>query len=242
MSRLGWFGIILSLIYICSIAYLQQDKLLNILDLDLNSFGDFLAGSLGPLGLFWLVLGFFQQGSELRNSIKALDLQTDELKQSVDAQNKMAVATNKQLKLQQEEFALTTQEFTKSRQPKFIVTYLGIDDEISNPTSFGEESPLFHKLSFANVGATACEVEIHLGYGELMTINADEVKWPKVIWPQFETEQFLVELYASDDHGDSIQISINYKDADGKEYVHPCQWVRTTRGKRPKFMIRPILS
>lgn len=142
MTRLGWFGVILSLIYIGLIAYLQQDKLANILELDLNSFGDFLAGSLGPLGLFWLVLGFFQQGSELRNSIKALNLQTDELKQSVDQQEKLAKATNEQLQLQQEEFALTTQELTKARQPRFIITYAGIGH---NSGTAWEIKGIYHK-------------------------------------------------------------------------------------------------
>ena len=69
MSWLGLSGVVATVAYIGVIAWLQWGKLTNILDLDLNSFGDFLAGVLGPLGLFWLILSFFQQGRELRNSI-----------------------------------------------------------------------------------------------------------------------------------------------------------------------------
>lgn len=79
MSWLGLSGVVATVAYIGVIAWLQWGKLTNILDLDLNSFGDFLAGVLGPLGLFWLILSFFQQGRELRNSIASLNLQTYEL-------------------------------------------------------------------------------------------------------------------------------------------------------------------
>lgn len=235
MSRLGWFGIVLSLIYIGSIGYLQQDKLANILGLELNSFGDFLAGWLGPLGLFWLVLGFFQQGAELRNSIKALDLQTDELKQSVDAQNKLAVATNEQLQLQQEEFALTTQELMKARQPKFIVTYLGIDDRSGAAWEIKGTGSLRHKLAFANVGGTACEVELSIGYGELRP-NNDTV----VVWPQFETKHRHVELYADDSHDDVIRLDVSYKDADREQFTEMFHFIRVSHGEKPEFEIQQV--
>ncbi len=70
--------------------------------LDLNELGDFLAGVVGPLALFWLVLGFFQQGKELQNSVAALRLQTRELKASVKQQSEMAKAAQKQNTLEEE--------------------------------------------------------------------------------------------------------------------------------------------
>lgn len=231
MSRLGWFGVGVSILYILIIACLQHTKLAGIVSLSLNNFGDFLAGVLGPLGIFWLVLGFFQQGSELRNSIKALDLQTKELQQSVEQQKELAKATNEQLKLQQEEFSFTTGELTKSRAPKFVVSYLGFGQEASHWDD-KKEVPLKHKIAFANVGGTACEVEIFLAYGAL---EPDE--GPIVIWPQFETKQRVVELFASDTHGDSIQLHITYKDADGNEGLASRAFVRVSNGDHPKFEI-----
>lgn len=32
----------------------------------LNEWGDFLAGFVAPVAFFWLILGYFQQGEELR--------------------------------------------------------------------------------------------------------------------------------------------------------------------------------
>lgn len=57
-----------------------------------NEFGDFLAGIFGPLVLLWVVMGFLQQGAELKYSREALLLQAKELKASVEAQQNMGEA------------------------------------------------------------------------------------------------------------------------------------------------------
>lgn len=54
-----------------------------ISDLDPNELGDFAAGSLGPLAILWLILGYFVQSKELRHSVEALNLQAEELRNSV---------------------------------------------------------------------------------------------------------------------------------------------------------------
>jgi hypothetical protein len=63
-----------------------------ILTMEPNEFGDFLAGVLGPLALAWIVLGFLQQGQELRFSRDALLLQARELRHSVLHQSEIADA------------------------------------------------------------------------------------------------------------------------------------------------------
>ena len=83
MAKSGWFGVVATLLYLLFLAFFLWEKLGKLGSLELNNFGDFLAGAFGPLAIFWLVLGFFQQGAELRNSIKSLDVQTRELKESV---------------------------------------------------------------------------------------------------------------------------------------------------------------
>ncbi len=62
-----------------------------------NEIGDFLAGAFAPLAFFWLVLGFFQQGSELRNSGRALWLQGEELRNSVEQQRQLVDVTREQV-------------------------------------------------------------------------------------------------------------------------------------------------
>ena len=37
-----------------------------------NELGDFLAGTFAPVAFLWLVLGFFQQGAELRLQVREI--------------------------------------------------------------------------------------------------------------------------------------------------------------------------
>ncbi|MNR93847.1 hypothetical protein D3C72_249120 [compost metagenome] len=68
-----------------------------VLALKPNEVGDALAGAFAPLAFLWLVLGFFQQGAELRNSGRALRLQGEELKNSVEQQRELVAVTREQL-------------------------------------------------------------------------------------------------------------------------------------------------
>ena len=55
--------------------------------MDLNEWGDFLAGVAGPLALLWLVLGYYQQQKELRQNTAALGMQRRELKRGANSSN-----------------------------------------------------------------------------------------------------------------------------------------------------------
>lgn len=65
--------------------------------LALNNMGDFLAGVMSPLALFWLVIGYFQQGEELQQNTKALLAQEEELSKQAKAMDKLAESTTAQL-------------------------------------------------------------------------------------------------------------------------------------------------
>lgn len=64
-----------------------------------NEMGDFFAGAFAPLAFLWLVLGFFQQGKELRHSGQALWLQGRELQHSVNQQRELVKVTREQFAL-----------------------------------------------------------------------------------------------------------------------------------------------
>lgn len=233
MSRLGWIGVVTTVIYLLSVVLFQWEKLGELDNLELNNFGDFLAGAFGPLAIFWLVLGFFQQGAELRNSVKSLDLQTKELTESVKQQKELARISNEQFQLQEKEFNTTIQRLGESTQPRFVVSYLGYGDIAASAWDNPKYVRLRHQFAFANVGGTACEVEMRLGHGDL-----EPESGPIVIWPQFKIHNRYVELYASDTHGDAIQLVLNYKDAIGNQHTAEFSFVRTSHGKFPKFEIQ----
>ncbi|WP_170417246.1 hypothetical protein [Ruegeria arenilitoris] len=93
--------------------------------LELNEVGDFLAGAFGPLAIFWLVLGFFQQGKELRASVEALKLQAEELKNSVDQQKAMVGVTQQQLKIDEAAFKENSFLRQEAEMPHLVVSQNG---------------------------------------------------------------------------------------------------------------------
>ena len=89
-KRLARIGLALSGLYLAGLVIYLVVQGQNPASLRLNELGDFLGGVASPLAFLWLVLGFFQQGREIRMSSKALHLQAQELRKSVDEQRKQA--------------------------------------------------------------------------------------------------------------------------------------------------------
>ena len=104
----------------------------------LNEWGDFFAGLFAPLAFFWLVLGYKQQGDELKDQAK-------ELQRSVDAQRAMARAMQDQLQHQRLAYA-------DAHHPKLLI-------------SLGQIEPLdtereIYRFDIANDGAPAFKVNL----------------------------------------------------------------------------------
>lgn len=89
-------GGVLTGLYLMLIAALVYCKWDTVPDLKLSDFGDFLAGVFGPVAFLWLVLGYLQQGRELRISSEALQMQAKELRESVEQQAALVIAQNSQ--------------------------------------------------------------------------------------------------------------------------------------------------
>ena len=80
------FGTIVTMLYVVSVPWLYFGNLdfaqwlVDIRALQLNAYGGFLVGAVGPLALLWLTLAVIQQGQEL-------SIQIAELKNSVEQRN-----------------------------------------------------------------------------------------------------------------------------------------------------------
>lgn len=96
---IGWIGILTTIAYALAMYWFIDGRWEELRQLKLNELGDFLAGAFGPLAILWLVLGFFQQGIELRQNSKALNLQAQELKNSVQQQYEIASTSKAQFDL-----------------------------------------------------------------------------------------------------------------------------------------------
>lgn len=77
-----WAGVITSA-YLSVFLVIIIARCGELISLELNELGDFSAGIFAPLAFLWLVLGYRQQGQELRESSKALQSQSEALMKSV---------------------------------------------------------------------------------------------------------------------------------------------------------------
>jgi hypothetical protein len=91
-NKLAWIGTVFTAIYLAGFTWFIFGRLPELQIMPLNNVGDFLAGAFGPIAFFWLILGFMQQGAELRVSADALRMQADELKASVQQQTALVAA------------------------------------------------------------------------------------------------------------------------------------------------------
>lgn len=104
--------------------------------LGLNELGDLLAGIFGPLAFLWLVIGYMQQGRELR-------FQIEELKNSVKYQGELADAAWAQIND-------SRKQIKRNARPIFA---------IENVSSSGGPHGLVLSISFSNHGHTARNVQ-----------------------------------------------------------------------------------
>lgn len=124
-----------------------------------NEWGDFLAGCFAPLAFLWLVLGYLQQGDELRLSTDALRLQAEELKNSVEQQRELVEVSRLQVQSEREALAYERTLREDLSQPKFRVEGGG--------GAFRADGQSSYNVTFINTGheATAFYSEVQLPDG-----------------------------------------------------------------------------
>lgn len=87
MNKMRFFlGLLASLSWLVLVLVFMIWKRAEFVQMQPHAWGDFFAGVFSPLAFMWLVLGYLQQGEELRLSTAALHLQAKELNASVNQQ------------------------------------------------------------------------------------------------------------------------------------------------------------
>lgn len=94
---LEWWAPYLTALYIGGAITIMGAKFDDLVKLELNEIGDLAAGVFGPVAFLWLILGYLQQGKELKASTDALTLQARELNNSVKQQEKMVASQERSL-------------------------------------------------------------------------------------------------------------------------------------------------
>ena len=90
VNSLTAIGISLTVAWMGTFVTLAAYRFGALSEMTLNEFGDFLAGASAPVALLWLVVGYFQQGRELRLNTRALEAQERELRRQVSATVELA--------------------------------------------------------------------------------------------------------------------------------------------------------
>lgn len=140
-NKILLIGGVVTIAYIAVIAALTWDRLPAFLCGELNAIGDFLAGVFGPIAFMWLVLGYIQQGRELKISSKALKKQAKELKFSVDQQKVMVQISTANLKLVQENAEFENARLAASIEPKFSMHW------VRNPEAIDKDKLNFRVMN-----------------------------------------------------------------------------------------------
>lgn len=121
-NTLNILGLVLTVVWMAVLGVYATGAWSKFEALAPNEMGDFFAGAFAPLAFLWLVLGFFQQGKELRHSGEALWIQGRELQHSVEQQRELVNVTREQLKFESDVLREQRLEIARSSKPVLKLT------------------------------------------------------------------------------------------------------------------------
>ncbi|MFF5867258.1 hypothetical protein [Pseudomonas sp. NPDC012596] len=216
----------LTLIYLVSIGELTWGRIDTLGSMPLNEVGDFLAGAFGPVAFLWLVLGFLQQGEELRMSTKALKDQADELKKTVEHQATMASVATKQIKAQEAALELQMQEAERVGRANFTFGNTGARN---GATFAGTWSGMTLRISPSSAPAYDVKATFVPPIGDSSTVTFDAIN--------VDSNGHIQLRYINQAEDVSGVLTVSYKSNDGlqrqERFVYTIsstdRWVRVIK-------------
>jgi hypothetical protein len=169
------------------------------------------------LGFLWLILGYLQQGEELRLSTQALRLQAEELKNSVEQQRALVEVSRLQVEGEREALAEERRLRIEGAKPNLSVNSFG-------GTFRGDEKSTY-PIHFSNSGNIACRLRIVLSmtHGQIIILFST---------PAFgRGEMHIANVEVSNPiHIDGSMVEIRYADQLGNEYLDKYLVLRKIKG------------
>lgn len=215
-------GVVVTIIWILGLAVVVWLNLDKALELGLNEWGDFLAGGFAPLAFFWLVIGYFQQGKELRLSTAALKMQAEELRNSVEQQKELVKATYDDIAFAKAEAEQAKEISKRLAQPNFVLNG-------SRFVSYKDGTTVIW-VSIINYGSDIKGVEVTIDENERYTADPQTIyNYQK--WARDETIGFSALCYAEAlQEIEVLRFNIVYLDGDANKSASYL-WVDVRNGR-----------
>lgn len=157
-------GVTISVIWVAGFSILLYCKRGTLAALEVNQWGDFFAGAVAPLAFLWLVLGYIQQGEELRLNTEALKAQHDELKRQVEETARLAAQAERQAMASEALAEVSRAELARVNQKEFAAAQPNLEAQ------GGSGVPPTYTLRVVNSGATVTDLAISQRDGCTMQI------------------------------------------------------------------------
>jgi hypothetical protein len=168
MGRASFFlpisGVVLTSLWLIAAGIYCHSRWDVLVELKPDAVANFAAGVCAPLAFLWLVLGFFQQGQELRNSGRALWLQGRELQHSVDQQRELVAVTREQLQFERAMLERRQTEIARNAQPILRL--------IEGGSIGSAEGCRSHEFRLSNLGKQCTDIKIIDDNGQLRGAKA----------------------------------------------------------------------
>lgn len=202
-------GLLATMMYLVALRWLVDSRWGTLRTLPLNEIGDFLAGAFGPLAILWLVLGYLQQGIELRQNSEALHLQAQELGNAVEQQRELVKVARDQyeadreaLDHQRKAMAADVARLEQAAKPRFTTT--------SGASHNGVVSK--HQLHVRNYGASCTDVRI-------ASANGRYIFAPALVdlLSHDGTQKFFVTIPHSEEAPEGGLATLSYVDSIGRQ-------------------------
>ena len=143
-----WIGLVGTVAWLAFIVLFRFHSLHTLKAMPLHEFVGFLAGVVGPVALFWLVLGYWFQARELNTRVNRLQAQVDHLAQFVEA-DRQTIMLNPQ----------TPDQNRDPRQlaarPLWLVSSFAPTEAVSQGR--------VHNIQISNAGGTVSDVRASIG-------------------------------------------------------------------------------